>query len=474
MEKVMYCFDKLFKLFEVFDDAGLKLYHVGGSVRDMMLGREPKDFDFTTNARPAKTKEILKKAGYKHWPLGEKFGTIAANIDGVDVEITTHRKDMTPGRHPDVVFTNDLKEDLARRDFTINSMAMDSSGKVVDPFNGLKDLGKKLVRATGNPKERFSEDPLRMLRAIRFCSQLNFDMDSETLNAVEEYAQAIMTVSRERWFDEMSKLLLGDVRKGFTLLYSSRLLGYLLPEVYAMTLSDPQAKITSKNLSRHTMLVAAGTPSRLALRWAAILHDIGKPYTRVEGDKEVHFFQHEHLGAEMVEGIARRYRMSNKLRRSIKGLVALHQRVGDVVSRRYDPPVSENALRRLIRDCDDRGCDIDDLIDLFAADCTSTRPHILERHSAHSQLLKEALENIREKDARPRLPKGIGNEIMDRFHLEPGAKVGEIKKKLEELLLEGKISSNMTPEKILNFWVEYSKPKLDKDPKCYLVGKEKP
>lgn len=466
----MYCFDKLFGAFQ---DAGFKLYHVGGSVRDMMLGREPKDYDFTTDARPAQTKDILKKAGYKYWPLGEKFGTIAASFGGVDVEITTHRKDMTPGRHPDVVFTDNLEEDLARRDFTINSMAMDSKGKVIDPFNGLKDLGKRIVKATGNPKARFGEDPLRMLRAVRFCSQLDFNMDTKTLSAVEEYAQAIMTVSRERWFDEMSKLLLGDVRKGFTLLYNSRLLGYLLPEVYAMTLNDPQAKITSKNLSRHTMLVAAGTPSRLTLRWASLLHDIGKPYTRFEDGHEVHFWQHEHLGAEMVEGIARRYRMSNKLRRSIKGLVAMHQRVGDVVSRRYDPPVSENALRRLIRECDDRGCDIDDLIDLFAADCTSTRPHVLERHSAHSKLLKEALADIREKDSRPKLPKGLGNAIMDRFHLEPGAKVGEIKKILEELLFEGKINPDMTSEQIVDFWVEYSKPKLDKDPKCYSIGKEK-
>jgi len=464
------------KLFQAFEDGGYKLYHVGGSVRDIMLGREPKDYDFTTDARPPQTKEILDKAGYKHWPLGEKFGTIAAKFDGMDVEITTHRKDMTPGRHPDVVFTDNLEEDLARRDFTINSMAMDAKGKVVDPFGGLKDIGRRLVKATGSPKARFGEDPLRMLRAVRFCSQLDFDMEDRTLSAIKEYAQAIMTVSRERWFDEMSKLLLGNINKGFALLYASRLLGYLLPEVYAMTLNDPQAKVASKNLSRHTMLVTAGTPARLALRWAAILHDIGKPYTRFEDVNEVHFWQHEYLGAEMVEGIARRYRMSNKLRRSIKGLVALHQRVGDVVSRRYDPPVSENALRRLIRDCDERGCDIDDLIDLFSADCTSNKPNIKERHGAHSRLLKEALEAIREKDARPRLPKGIGNAIMDRFHLEPGAKVGEIKKILDGLLLENKISADMTPEQIIEFWIKYSQPKLDKDPKQWrcLVGKEKP
>lgn len=451
------------KLFQAFEDDGCKLYHVGGSVRDIMIGRESKDFGFATSARPEETKEILGRTGYKYWPLGERFGTIAAKIGDDQIEITTFRKDITQGRKPEVEFTDNLEEDLARRDFTMNSLAMDSKGQIIDPFNGIKDIGKRLVKATGNPKARFSEDPLRMLRAARFCSQLDFSMDDRTFEAIKSYAQAIMTVSRERWFDEMSKLLLGNIHKGFTILYNSRLLGYLLPEVYAMTLDEPHAKIPSKNLSRHTILVAANTPSRLALRWAAIFHDIGKPYTRFEDDKEVHFWQHEYLGAEMVEGVARRYRMSNRLRRSIKGLVALHQRVGDIVSRKYDPPVSENALRRLIRDCDERGCEIEDLIDLFAADCTSARKHILKRHGAHSKLLKEALEAIREKDARPKLPKGIGNVIMDRFNLEPGAKVGEVKAKLDKLLLEGVIKSDMTPEQIIEFWVKYSQPKLDKN-----------
>ena len=199
-------FQKLFKIFKI---NGKKLYHVGGSVRDMVLGKEPKDFDFTTDARPEDTKRILESAGIKTYPLGEKFGTVAAKHGNLQIEITTHRKDMTPGRHPDVAFTDNLQEDLSRRDFTINSMAMDESGKIIDPFGGKKHLGERVIKTTGNPMERFGEDPLRMLRAVRFASQLGFNIERRTKQAIFISTQAILNVSRERWFEEMSKLLVG-------------------------------------------------------------------------------------------------------------------------------------------------------------------------------------------------------------------------------------------------------------------------
>lgn len=459
------------RLFNAFEQGRKNLYHVGGSVRDMLLGKSPKDYDFTTDALPNETQEILDVAKIKHWPLGEKFGTIAASIilnnNMIDIEITTHRKDMTPGRHPDVSFTNNLIEDLARRDFTINSMAMTKNGALIDPFNGQKDLGRRLIRTTGNAHDRFSEDPLRMLRAIRFVSQLNFALSTPVKNVIATYAQTILTVSRERWLEEMNKLLVGpNILKALHDLVDTRLFGYMLPEAFTMTLKQ-DSKLMSKDLWHHVTTVVKKSPPRTNVRWAALLHDIAKPQTRVEYIKrydkmgnaigEVHFFQHEYLGAEMVEGIARRLKMGNSQRRAIKGLVALHQRIGDVVSRRNEPPVSNSALRRIIRDCDKWGCNINDLIDLFEADCSSARRETLERQSAHAKLLREALEQIKEEDLRPRLPSGIGNAIMHRFNLEPGPEIGAIKNKMDEMLINGLINVKMSPEEIIDAYLKEEK-----------------
>lgn len=435
-------------LFKAFEKENKKLYHVGGSVRDMMLGKPPKDYDFTTDALPEKTQEILESNGLKPWPLGEKFGTIAVMLDRQQIEITTHRRDMTPGRHPDVAFTTNINEDLARRDFTINSMAMDVDGNLIDPFGGATDLSKKVIRTTGNPYDRFSEDPLRMLRAARFLSQLGFTVSKSAFSAIYEYAQSIMIVSRERWLEEMNKLLVGkNASEAVTFLRGARLLWYILPELYPVSIPHT-GKVASKDLWYHISTVIKKSPPRVDVRWAALLHDIAKPQTRLEKDKEVHFFQHEHLGAEMTEGVARRLKMPNAQRKKVKALVALHQRVGDTVSRRYDPPVSKSALRRVMRECDERGCSVHDLIDLFEADCSSRREDVLERQSAHARLLREAVAELEKEARRPVLPSGIGNEIMFRFNLEPGPKVGQIKKVLDELLLDGRIKADMSFDEI--------------------------
>jgi poly(A) polymerase len=441
------------RLFNAFDQGGKKLYHVGGSVRDLLLGKSPKDYDFTTDALPTETQEILSNANIKHWPLGEKFGTIAASValngEVVDVEVTTHRKDMTPGRHPDVSFTDNLEDDLARRDFTINSMAMTQQGRIIDPFDGQKDLAQRLIKTTGNPYERFSEDPLRMLRAARFVSQLGFGLNGTAKNVIREYAHAILTVSRERWLEEMNKLLVGpNVLKALYMLADVRLFGYILPEAFSLTIKQ-ESKLPSKDLWHHVTTVVTKSPPRVNVRWAALLHDIAKPQTRMEKAGEVHFFQHEYLGAEMIEGVARRLKMGNTQRRAVKGLAALHQRVGDAVSRRNNPPVSKSALRRIIRDCDVWGCDINDLIDLFEADCSSKRKEVLERQGAHARLLREALGEIKEEELRPKLPSGIGNAIMDRLELKPGPEIGEIKNKMDEMLMIGLIDPSMSIEDII-------------------------
>lgn len=437
------------KLFEAFHKKQKKLYYVGGSVRDMILGKLPNDYDFTTDALPQDIQHILDNAGFKHWPLGEKFGTIAATVNGTDIEITTHRKDMTTGRHPDVVFATNLETDLERRDFTINSIAMDYEGNLIDPFNGVKDINDKLIRTTLSPADRFGEDPLRMLRAIRFVSQLGFNIHTHTETILNSFAHTIMSVSKERLLEEMNKLLMGNNTKdALEYFYKSRLLGYIIPELFPITIRYSYI-LPSKDLWYHTKYVVSNSVPKLDVRWAALLHDIAKPQTRFENKKEVHFFNHEYLGAEMASCITKRLKMSNKQSNAIVGLIALHQRICDIVGK-DKLIVSKNSLRRLVRDCEKRGCSIDSLIDLFTADCSSGRKDIQEQHHTYVLSLEKALNNMKEEDLRPKLPKGIGESIMKRFNLSPGPRVGMLKNKLDQLLLDGIINNKMTIDEMLN------------------------
>lgn len=441
------------KLFGIFGTNGKDLYHVGGSVRDMLLGGSPKDFDFATDALPDETTAILKSDPEyvgSVWPIGEKFGTIAATVEGFPVEITTFRRDLTQGRHPDVMFTDSLEEDLARRDFTFNSMAMGGDGNIIDPFGGQEDLAGKLIRATGEPMERFQEDPLRMLRAVRFVSKLGFGISTPTKEAIHRYAQAILTVSRERWLDEMTKLLLGQhVGMAMDYLRYTRLLGYVLPEVFPITLIPDGSYLSSKNLWMHTLHVLEKVRAEPLVRWAALVHDIAKPQTRYEeGTDTVHFFQHQMLGAELVHSLGKRLKMSNEFLWALKGLVALHHQIADTVSTRNDPPVSVSALRKVIRNCEEYGCQVDDLIELFGNDQSSMRPEAIEKKRIHAELLREALRSMREEDLKPRLPKGVGEEIMRRYGLRPGPEVGEIRKRLDAMLLDGLILPDETIDEI--------------------------
>lgn len=437
-------------LFKAFDRAGKKLYFVGGCVRDSLIGAKPKDFDFTTDARPEDTQRILERAGLKPWPLGEKFGTIAVSMGGEQVEITTHRKDMTPGRHPDVAFTDRLELDLERRDFTINSMASGPDGRILDPFGGRRDLKARVLRTTGSPMARFGEDPLRMLRAVRFVSKLGFSLDPTSLAAIRAVAQNIMLVSRERWLEEMGKLLLGGyVAQALELLNTSRLLFFILPEFMAVV-HQPAGKLHSKDLWEHTKGVVSQAKPSLIVRWAALLHDMAKPQTRVELGGEVHFFQHELLGAEMSACIGRRLKMSNEMRRAIRGLVYLHQRTASLVRREGEEyVVSRRAVRRLILDCEKNSCDFKDLVDLFEADCTSKFERVHAKVSRQARAIREEVEVMTEEGLRPRPPSGIGQAIMERFGLKPGPEIGQLRGMLEAMFLDGKLSPSDPPGKMM-------------------------
>lgn len=445
MENTISPFERFQSVFGAFENAGFNLYLVGGCVRDILLNRKPKDFDFTTDALPEQTKFVLETAGFRTFPLGEKYGTVSANIGEEVIEITTHRNDLTEGRHPEVAFTKDLKEDLSRRDFSMNSMAMTSQGNLIDFFGGQRDIRDKIIRTTGVPSDRFREDPLRMLRAVRFASQLGFFLEDLTQGAIRDYASSILSVSRERWLAELNKLLLGDfAHTGLGLMEKSGLLGYVLPEVFPITLKS-KGTLPSKNLWDHTRIVVDKAKPTILVRWAALLHDIAKPQTRNESRDEVHFLGHDKLGAEIADGVARRLRMSSDMRQAICGLISLHQRIGDIVS----DVVSPNALRRMARDCEENRCQLEDLIELFAADCSSSRDATKREHKAKADLLRSAVAEMRTEDLRPRLPSGIGTAIMEKFQLAPGREVGELKARLETMLIEGEINTDMSVEEML-------------------------
>lgn len=431
------------KLFDAFQNNKKGLYLIGGSVRDIIMGKEPKDFDFATNALPEETKQILFDIELKPFCLGEKFGTISAYYEDQLIEITTFRKDISTGRHPEVSFDACLTDDVNRRDFTMNALAVDSNGSIIDAWDSQKHISYELIKAVGDPEKRFREDPLRMLRAVRFVSQLGFDIEENTRQAIKSNAFRILDISRERWFAELDKLLLGEfVYDALEELLQLGLLGYILPEVYPITLRGEE-KLYSKNLWEHTKIVVSKSVNRSIVRWSALLHDIGKPQTRSENGV-VRFFGHEKVGAELARNICERLNMSKSSINNVCGLVLLHQKVGDSV---LNGVVSLKAIRNLAKNCEKNKCDLNDLVDLFHADCSG---HLQVKHNSKANLIREIIGSMKKEDLLPKLPAGIGNVIKERFNVE-SEKIGELKRILENALVIGTIKSSTTIEDMMKF-----------------------
>jgi putative nucleotidyltransferase with HDIG domain len=302
------------------------VFLVGGSVRDALLDRPLGDFDFTTPLGPDAIEARVRDAGRRPYLVGKKFGTVAFKIDGRTVEVTTFRSETYPEntRKPNVEFVTELEADLSRRDFTINAMAQ-AGNKVVDPFGGKGDLAAGVIRAVGDARERFAEDPLRMLRAARFSAQLQFDVEPITLAAMERLAHRILFVARERWVAELDKLLVGPgATDALRLLAETGLLRYLLPEVALQVGYDQSSRYHDRSLFEHTLGVLDATPIDLTLRWAALLHDIGKPYVRTEKPGRSTYVGHDLLGAELVERIALYLKWGNKRKSDVGRLVRDH------------------------------------------------------------------------------------------------------------------------------------------------------
>lgn len=306
---------------------GFQAFIVGGSVRDSILGKKPSDYDITTSATPEEIKNIFK--GYKTVEVGKDFGTITIVQDEGSVEITTFRTEgqYVDGRRPEgVSYSKDIKEDLSRRDLTINSMAYNDKEGLIDPYNGLKDIEEKLIRTVGDPLERFAEDHLRILRAIRFASQLGFKMDMDTGEACRDLSHKLIHISMERIRDEIFKILISEKPSyGIRLLLELDVLQYIIPELIVTVDYDQRTPYHEKTLFDHIICVVDNTPKDLSLRMAALLHDIAKPNTLSIDEKGIgHFYGHDRQSAKMTRSILKRLRCSNDFVDEVTLLVREH------------------------------------------------------------------------------------------------------------------------------------------------------
>jgi poly(A) polymerase len=432
------------RLFPVLSDrftrAGQELYLVGGSVRDKLLRRPSPDLDFATSATPPETEAILMEP-WQHgthvaiYKIGEKFGTIGAVIDGRRVEITTYRgESYQDSRKPDVEFISSLREDLARRDFTINSMAMSVDGKIVDPFGGKSDLVGRYIRAVGSPAERFREDPLRMLRAVRFACQLGFEIERDTYAAMIRSARSLGKISWERRAEEMNKVLVSSrPAEGLKLLYNTFLLDHVIPELLPMIGLQQQGDYHHKDVWRHTLQVVENTEPNLTLRWAAVLHDIAKPATKSVDDGEVHFFGHEMVGADMARQILLRLRLSSELVERVTKLVRMHQRIN-----LYESDWTVGAVRRFVREADG---ELPQLFALSRADITSQREAKVAARTALVREMEERVERLREEEETEKIKSPLdGTELMSMFNRPPGPWIREVKDRLLNAVLDGEIA----------------------------------
>ncbi len=428
------------RLRDAFVDAGRALHLVGGSVRDCLLGRqvETRDLDFTTDARPPSIKRLVKRAGADSiFTVGEKFGTIGAVFGDMLVEITTYRSERyrPHSRKPEVEFGDSLLGDLSRRDFTINAMALDvQSGELTDPFSGRADLDARLVRAVGPPTERFSEDPLRLLRAVRFAVQLEFSIELATAAAVRDQAASLADISQERVAQELGKVLVAEgASEGIRMLCDLGLMAQIIPERLEMRGMRQDETRHHKDVFEHTLSVIDRSPPRSAVRWAALLHDIAKPRTRSVEAGEIHFFGHEALGERMTRKILTRMRLDRQTIERASLLVGMHQRANA-----YEPDWSDGAVRRFMRESGDG---LDDLIALSAADVTSRRPDRIRAAARRVAALEARVARIRAAEDVAKITSPLdGDELMTLFGRPPGPWIKPIKERLLAAVIDGEIA----------------------------------
>jgi poly(A) polymerase len=422
------------QLAERFRAASHELYLVGGPVRDAALGRRHVDLDFATDARPDETLDIIKPLAQDVWMQGVQYGTVGARISGLPMEITTFRTESyVPGsRNPKVEFESDIETDLSRRDFTINAMAVRLPDKLpIDPFEGMADLKARRIRTPIDPAISFTDDPLRMLRAFRFASQLEFRIDKTVLDSVNQHKDEIATVSAERIRDELSKLVTGPAPgHALELAGGTGLIELILPELPALKLEqDPVHR--HKDVFAHTLAVLerARPAEDLELRLAAMLHDIGKPRTRRIGPSGVSFHHHEIVGADMAKERLRSLRYSNNTTETVEQLIRLHHRFHT-----YKQGWTDAAVRRYARDA---GPLLHRLNALVRADCTTRNPALAISLARRMDELEARIKELAAREELDRLrPELDGVQIMAYLGVGEGRLVGEARDFLMEIRLE--------------------------------------
>ncbi|MFE9395553.1 CCA tRNA nucleotidyltransferase [Streptomyces flavidovirens] len=444
-----------------FQDAGFSLALVGGSVRDALLGRLGNDLDFTTDARPDDVLKIVRPWADSVWEVGIAFGTVGCQKAGYQIEVTTYRSEAydRTSRKPEVSYGDCIEDDLVRRDFTVNAMAVALPEKeFIDPYGGLEDLAARVLRTPGTPEESFSDDPLRMMRAARFAAQLDFEVASEVVAAMTAMAERIEIVSAERVRDEFNKLILSaNPRKGLRLLVDSGIAGYVLPELPALRLeSDEHHK--HKDVYEHSLTVLEqamdleeGEPD-LVLRLAALLHDIGKPRTRrFEQDGRVSFHHHEVVGAKMTKKRMTALKYSNDLIKDVSLLVELHLRFHGYGTGEW----TDSAVRRYVRDA---GPQLERLHKLTRSDCTTRNKRKAGALSRAYDGLEERIAQLKEQEELDSIrPDLDGNQIMDILGIRPGPEIGKAYKFLLELRLEnGPMEHDAAVAALKEWWAAQS------------------
>jgi len=397
-----------------------KALAVGGCVRNLLLGKEPKDWDIATSAQPEQIQKIFPDSFYEN-----KFGTVTVKTKSKkenlkEIEITTFRTEQTYSdkRHPDSIrFTSHEREDLSRRDFTINAIALDMTGKIFDPFGGQSDLDKKIIRAVGNAKERFSEDALRMLRAVRFSVELGFNIESKTFQAIKENSGLLQMIAKERLRDEFIKMVMSqNPDQAIELLKETELLKYVVPEL-EKGIGVSQNRHHIYTIYQHSVLslkFAAEKKYNLVIRLAALLHDIAKPQTKSGEGLDATFYNHDYVGAKSAVKILERLKFSKKTIEQVANLVRNHMFVYNI------DEVSAAGVRRLLRRVGPEN--IDALIKLRVADrLGSGVPKAVPYKLRH---LRYLIEKVSQDPISPKMLKINGHDLMEKLKIKPGPRLG--------------------------------------------------